>query len=152
MDAMPATSPSHAPAAPATAVLLIDGVCTLCQGAVRFILDHERADAPPLRFAPLQSDVGQALLRHAGLPADYLDGVVFVAPDGRALAGADAALHVARWLRQPWRGLAAIGRAAPRAVREGAYGLVARSRYRVFGTQDVCGLPSEVERARMLAA
>ena len=148
----PSTRPTAASTEAPTAVLLIDGVCALCQGAVRFILDHERADAPPLRFAPLQSDAAKPLLARAGIAEDYLDGVVFVSPDGRALAGADAALHVARWLRQPWRGLAAVGRAMPRAVRDGVYGLVARSRYRIFGTKEVCGLPTEVERARMLGA
>ena len=152
MDAPPPVIPPAGPppAAP-TAVLLIDGVCALCEGAVRFILDHERPGAPPLRFAPLQSDAGQRLLRRAGLPADYLDGVVFVSADGRALAGADAALHVARWLRQPWRGLAAAGRAVPRPLRDAVYGLVARARYRVFGTKDACGLPTQMERARMLS-
>lgn len=150
MDTAP--SASDTPHAEPTAVLLIDGVCALCEGAVRFVLDHERPGAPPLRFAPLQSDAGQRLLRDAGLPSDYLDGVVFVAPDGRALTGADAALHVARWLSQPWRGLAAVGRAMPRVLRDGVYGVVARSRYRVFGTKEVCGLPTQVERARMLSA
>lgn len=149
---IPPSGPVDASPAEATDVLLIDGVCTLCQSAVRFILDHERPDAPPLRFAPLQSAPGQRLLRDAGLPPDYLDGVVFVHADGRALDGADAALHVARRLRQPWRGLAAVGRAVPRVVREAGYRLVARSRYRVFGTKDACGLPTQVERARMLDA
>ena len=150
MNASPAP-PDAAPAAAPSAVLLIDGVCALCEGAVRFILDHERPGAPPLRFAPLQSDVAKPMLRRAGLDEDYLDGVVFVFPDGRALAGADAVLHVARWLRQPWRGLAAASRAVPRFVRDPVYRLVASTRYRVFGEKEVCGLPTAVERARVLS-
>ena len=42
------------------AVVLFDGVCSLCNGAVQFLLDHER-DAS-MRFAPLQSDVAERLL------------------------------------------------------------------------------------------
>ena len=55
-------------------------------------------------------------------------------------------------LRAPWPAVARGLRLAPRAVREWAYRLVARYRYRLFGTKDVCGLPSEAERRRMLAS
>ena len=49
-------------------VVLFDGTCNLCNGAVQFILDHERGGA--LRFAALQSGAGGALLeRAAGVEA-----------------------------------------------------------------------------------
>lgn len=134
-----------------TDLLLIDGVCTLCEGAVRFILDHERPDARPLRFAALQSDAAAPILDRAGLAPDFLDGAVYVRTNGEVLTGADAALAAMQRLRGPWPRLAAIGRRVPRALRDAVYGLVARSRYRVFGKKDVCGLPSRTERARMLA-
>ena len=37
-----------------------------------------------------------------------------------------------------------------RFLREAIYRWVARNRYRWFGTKDVCGLPTEAERRRML--
>jgi len=38
----------------------------------------------------------------------------------------------------------------PRAMREWAYRLVARYRYRICGRYDSCPLPSETTRARFL--
>ncbi|MCC7506609.1 MAG: DUF393 domain-containing protein, partial [Saprospiraceae bacterium] len=42
-------------------VLLFDGVCNLCNGAVQWVLLRDRRGV--FRFAALQSDTGQAMLR-----------------------------------------------------------------------------------------
>ena len=68
------------PDRPDTPVLLIDGVCSLCEGAVQFIVRHERPDAPPLHFGSLQDEAAKPLLALSGLPEDYLEGVVLVGP------------------------------------------------------------------------
>ena len=139
------------PDRPDVPVLLIDGVCSLCEGATRFVIDREREGAPPLLFGSLQDEAAKPLLRASGLPEDYLEGVVLVGPE-ETLTGADAALALMRRLRGPWPALSRIGGLAPRAVREWVYRLVARHRYRLFGTKEVCGLPTEAERRRMLAS
>ncbi len=138
-------------ARPDVPVLLIDGVCSLCEGAVRFILDRERADAPPLQFGSLQDDASKPLLALSGLPDEYLEGVVLVGPE-HTLTGADAALALMQRLRAPWPALARGLALAPRPVRNAVYSLVARYRYRLFGTKDVCGLPTQAERRRMRAS
>ena len=43
---------------PVQDVLLFDGVCNLCNGAVNFIIDHDAK--AHFKFAALQSDYGQA--------------------------------------------------------------------------------------------
>ena len=40
-------------------VILFDGVCNLCNGAVNWIIRRDARDT--FRFAPLQGEVGQAL-------------------------------------------------------------------------------------------
>jgi predicted DCC family thiol-disulfide oxidoreductase YuxK len=45
-------------------VVLFDGVCNLCNRSVDFLVRHDRAQR--LRFAPLQSETGRALLRRTG--------------------------------------------------------------------------------------
>ena len=134
---------------PEAPVLLIDGVCSLCEGATRFILDHEREDAPPLHFGSLQDDAAKPLLALSGLAEDYLEGVVLVGPE-ETLTGADAALVLMRRLRQPWPALARLGTILPRPLRDAIYRFIARNRYRMFGTKEICGLPTEAERRRML--
>jgi predicted DCC family thiol-disulfide oxidoreductase YuxK len=41
-------------------------------------------------------------------------------------------------------------RFVPRFVADAAYGLVARSRYRIFGKVEACGLPTPEERQLLL--
>ena len=42
------------------ALLLYDGVCALCNGAVQFLMKRDRLDR--FRYAPLQSDLGREVL------------------------------------------------------------------------------------------
>ena len=65
-------------------IVLFDGVCTLCDGLVRFLI--RRDPAGRLRFSALQSDAGRALLGQHGFDPDVLD--TFVVLDGtRILTG-----------------------------------------------------------------
>jgi len=128
-------------------VLLFDGVCNLCQGVVRFLLDRDR-DAR-LRFAPLQSEFGRALLAHFALDADALDNVVLIDRAG-AHARSEAALRCARLIGPPWS-WSLVLRAIPRPLRDALYDFVARHRYRWFGRKDACPLPRPEWRDRFLA-
>jgi predicted DCC family thiol-disulfide oxidoreductase YuxK len=131
-------------------ILLFDGVCTLCNGAVQFVIDNDPAER--FHFASLQSAFARPHLERAGLGADYLGSLVLIDEQGVLHVGADAALGVGRRLRAPWRHMAAIGRVVPRPVREAVYAFVARHRYGVFGKTESCRLPTPTERARFLDA
>jgi predicted DCC family thiol-disulfide oxidoreductase YuxK len=128
------------------ATVLFDGVCNLCNASVQFILKRDPRGA--FRFAALQSDAGRRLLAAHRLPEDALSSVVVVA-DGRAYTESDAALRIARGLGGAWPALGAL-RVVPRFVRDAAYRLVARNRYRWFGRRDECMLPTPELRARFL--
>lgn len=129
-------------------ILLFDGVCSLCDHSVQFVMRHDRRER--FLFASLQSTAAQPFLERVGLGADYLASLVLVDEAGHIHVGADAALGVARRLGAPWSILAASARLVPRAAREAVYRLVARHRYRVFGTRATCRIPTPAERARFL--
>lgn len=127
-------------------VLLFDGVCNLCHGWVRFVLRYERR--PDLRFCTLQSEGGAQFLTRHGISTDYRGSLVLV-EGGSVLLKSDAALRVASYLKWPW----SWGRAAvifPRCLRDRAYDVIARNRYRWFGRHDVCPLPTAELRSRLL--
>lgn len=137
-------------------IVLFDGVCNLCNAAVRFIIDRDPMAA--MRFASLQSEVGQALIaRHAAqLDAGSLPSPDAGAPptlllveDGRIYARSTAALRIARRLNGPWPVFAAF-LAVPRFVRDPVYDFVANRRYRWFGKTDACRLPTKEEAGRFL--
>jgi predicted DCC family thiol-disulfide oxidoreductase YuxK len=131
--------------APANPIVLFDGVCNLCSGSVQFII---RRDPKALfRFASLQSPVGERLRGELGIdPA--LDSVLLV-EDGRWYKESDAALRIAHGLGGPWK-LLGIFRLIPKSLRDHAYLLIARNRYRWFGKMEACWLPTPELRGRFL--
>jgi predicted DCC family thiol-disulfide oxidoreductase YuxK len=60
-----------------------------------------------------------------------------------------AAIRIARRLRGAWRLLAVLW-IVPRPLRDLAYDLVARNRYRWFGRRDSCMVPTPALRARFI--
>ena len=125
-------------------MLLFDGVCTLCNGFVRFVIARDPAGR--FQFAPLQSDAARRVLGAA--PQPLPDSLVLV-ENGRLFTRSTAALRVARGLRFPWP-LAYVFVAVPRPVRDYLYDAVARNRYRWFGRRESCMVPTPELRARFL--
>ena len=125
-------------------MLLFYGVCNLCNASVRFIV--ERDPAGRFQFAPLQSAAARRLL--AAAPQPVPDSLVLV-ENGRLFTRSTAALRVARGLRFPWP-LTFVFVAVPRPLRDWAYDIVARHRYRWFGRRDVCMVPTTELRSRFL--
>lgn len=124
--------------------MLFDGVCNLCNASVTFVIDRDARSV--FRFAPLQSDVGRALVAECSLGGE--DSIVLV-EDGRCYVRSEAALRIARRLDGAWPILSAL-RIVPRPLRDAAYRVIARNRYRWFGRQDACRLPTPDLRARFL--
>lgn len=127
-------------------VVLIDGVCHLCQGLIRFIIPRD-PDAKFL-FAPLQSEISETLLSPSGITPGQLNTVVLI-ENGEYYTQSAAVLRIARRLRFPWP-IAYIFILVPRPLRDGLYRLVARNRYRWFGRDEQCLLPTPEIRKRFL--
>jgi len=131
----------------ASAVVLFDGVCNLCNGSVRFII--ARDPAARLRFAALQSQAAQRLLVECGIRGPLPDSVALI-EDGCVYTRSAAALRIARYLSFPWP-LMWVLMPVPRALRDLIYDWIARHRYRWFGRRDACMIPTPELRARFLA-
>ena len=130
------------------ALILFDGVCNLCNGFVQCVIQHD--PAAKFEFAALQSAAGQAVLAAHGLNANAIatePDSVLLELDGQLYSHSEAVLRIARALGGPWRLLLA-GYVLPRAWRDAAYRFVARHRYRWFGRQDSCWLPTPALKAR----
>ncbi len=134
-----------------THVVLYDGVCGLCSCLVQFLLRHDRHCV--FSFASLQSAVGKSIVeRSGGNPCELASFYVvadYQTAASRALTRSDAALFLADALGWPWRA-AQIVRLVPRATRDRAYDVVARSRYRVFGRYERCLVPRAEFRNRFI--
>ena len=127
-------------------ILLFDGVCNLCNAYVRFFI--KRDPRKQFRFASLQSETGQSILKEHRLPTDYLGSIVF-AECGRAHLNSSAILRACGYLRFPWP-LAKAFLLFPRPLRDIVYNWIARNRYRWFGKMEECSLPDPEDTDRFL--
>lgn len=102
-------------------LVLYDGTCALCHGIVRFLLAEDR-EGTAFVFAPL--------------PDKDAPTVQVRMETGALLGRSDAVLYLLERLGGLWRLLALAARIFPRTLRDLAYDVVARVRYRVFGRKD----------------
>ncbi|WP_369944668.1 thiol-disulfide oxidoreductase DCC family protein [Xanthomonas medicagonis] len=128
------------------AIVVFDGVCLLCSRWVRFLLRFDRRGR--YRFASVQSASGRALLQANGVDPDDPLSFLLLTPQ-RAWTDSDAAIGVIAGLGGAWR-VVALLRLVPRRWRDAAYRVLARNRYRWFGTSSQCFLPDPEQRSRFL--
>ena len=131
-------------------VLLYDGLCGFCDRAVRWVLRADRSGL--FRFAPLQGEFAEGVMgRHPELAG--VDSLVLVesveGDDERVSARSQADLGIVRLLGGAWRMLL-VFRVVPRPIRDWAYDLFARWRYRAFGRFNACPVPPPEVRGRFL--
>ena len=109
--------------------IIFDGDCGLCSLNAAFIRRHDRQGH--YRLLAAQSDEGSDLLRRLGFDPERLDTLVFV-EERRVFIRSAAAIRIFAGLGGPWR-LSALALLVPRPLRDAAYDLIARNRYRLFG-------------------
>jgi predicted DCC family thiol-disulfide oxidoreductase YuxK len=129
-------------------LVLFDGVCGFCDGAVRWLLAHDSAGK--LGFAPLQGETASKLRSlHPEIPRDLETLVLVESVDGRSRVylRTDALWRICAELAGPWQRLAWL-RWLPRRVRDFGYRLFVNRRYRWFGQLEACRVPEAGERGR----
>ena len=127
-------------------IVLFDGVCNLCEGVVKFAVKRDKKGV--LRFAPLQSEAGKNLMRAHGIDEEQLKTFIFIEND-KAYFRSTAGLKLAKYLGALWPMLY-VFIIVPRPIRDAVYNFISRNRYRWFGQQESCMIPSPEIRARFL--
>lgn len=126
-------------------IILFDGVCNFCNSSVQFIIKRDPKGA--FKFASLQSEIGQKLLKQVGLKED-IDSFVLIEGDQYFLKST-AALRICGKLNGAWRILSFLI-IIPAPIRDYIYSILAKNRYKWFGKKDSCMLPSPEVRNRFL--
>jgi len=133
---------------PCEQVVLFDGTCNLCNAAVRFVIEHDRAGS--FRFATLQSETGARLLRERGHASVLGEAESVLLVQGtKVYSRSDAALRIARCLDGAWPLLHDVI-VVPRSIRDAVYRFIARRRYRWLGQTEECQIPSPEHARRFL--
>ena len=116
-------------------LVMFDGYCNLCNGAVRFVL--ERDPRSRFYFAPLDSDIAAHILE--AHPVSDRDSLILY-HDGKVYDRSSAVLRIAGKLRGLWP-VFVVFLALPKILRDALYKWIARNRYRWFGRRETCMVP-----------
>jgi hypothetical protein len=127
-------------------IVFFDGVCNLCNGAIDWLVRHDRKRQ--IQYASLQGTTAAQIVPDHLNEGDPDSILVWV--DGAVLSRSDAVLKILSYLSPGYRFLATTGKIVPRFLRDSIYKWVARNRYRWFGKRDSCRLPTPEERATFL--
>lgn len=117
-------------------IILFDGICNLCNGAVQFVFKYDRKKI--FHFASLQSNSGQKLLKKYGLNTNDLDTFVYIKNE-KYFTRSKAGLLVLNDLGGIWK-LFSIIKFLPEKFLDFIYDKIAKNRYRIFGKKDQCSM------------
>ena len=119
-------------------IILFDGVCNLCNGAVNFVIKRDPRNV--FKFTPLQEKQGVLLLKKHAIDAQKLDSIVLV-ENKKVYTKSSAALRIARKLSGLWP-LFFVLLIIPSFIRDGVYDFIAKNRYKWFGKKEQCIIPT----------
>ena len=117
-------------------IILFDGVCNLCNGAVQFLLKRDVNEQ--FLFASLQSDAAKNILLQYKVKKIKMDSIVFI-EDDQLYQKSTAVLKICRYLNWPWTMISFAG-ILPLRFRDKIYDLIAKHRYTWFGRKETCTL------------
>lgn len=128
-------------------IILFDGVCNLCNGAIQFVIKRDKKDT--FRYAPLQSTIGAQMISERGIDTSKTDSIILVEPGVAYYTKSEAALEIANEFGGAWK-LLQVFKWVPATLRDLIYDFVARNRYRWFGRKDACMIPTPELQAKFL--
>lgn len=136
-------------------VILVDGLCVLCNGFTRFVI--LRDPSIKFKFAAFQSDAGRAASLRFGLPSINdntapidmkLESIILIEGDKHYVKSA-AALRIFKNLKGLWPVLY-VWIIVPKFIRDWMYDIIARNRYKWFGRLNACPIPDEKDNEHFL--
>ncbi|WP_242086959.1 thiol-disulfide oxidoreductase DCC family protein [Aestuariivivens sediminis] len=128
-------------------LILFDGVCNLCNGAVRYVIRHDKKAF--FMFAAMQSDTGQDLIKVFNIDTEKTDSIILYTPKQGITYKSTAVLKIMSKLGFPIN-LSVIFFIVPEFIRNWIYDFVARNRYKWFGKQETCMVPTPKLKRRFL--
>lgn len=128
-------------------IILFDGVCNLCNSAVRFVIQHDSKDV--FRFVALQSELGREILKHIGINPKNIDSIILYEPGVAYYYKSSAAIQIAKHLGGFWH-FGTVFKIIPNGLRNQLYDYIAKNRYKWYGKKESCMIPTPELKAKFL--
>lgn len=128
-------------------IILFDGVCNLCNSAIQYVIKYDKKDV--FRFVALQSELGIEILAHIGINNKNIDSVILYEPGKAYYYKSNAALEIAKSLGGFFT-FGTLFRIIPTGIRNSLYDYIAKNRYKWYGKQESCLLPTPALSSKFL--
>lgn len=128
-------------------IILFDGVCNLCNATVQRIIEND--DRNMFKFSSLQSEFGQQFLKTNKLPQSEFDSIILL-DNIKYYTKSDAALRIGKELKGIYK-ISKLLLILPKFIRDFAYDIIAKNRYKWFGKQESCWLPTPELQEKFLS-
>jgi len=128
-------------------IVLFDGVCNLCDGAVQFIIKHDKKDI--FRFVSLQSELGKEICNYIGVDQNKIDSIILYNPSVAYYYKSTAVIEIGNDLGGIYSLISAF-KILPEKLRNYLYDYIAKNRYKWYGKKESCMIPTPELKAKFL--
>ena len=125
-------------------VIFFDGVCNLCNASVQFVIEHDQKDQ--FHFTALQGAYTQEILPKFDADPKQLNTILLL-EDGKLYTKSSAALKIAKKL-SGLLPLLYVFYILPKFIRDWFYDLIAKNRYRWWGKEESCWVPTPALKSK----
>jgi predicted DCC family thiol-disulfide oxidoreductase YuxK len=129
-------------------LILFDGICNLCNASVQYVIKHDKKNV--FIFAPLQGETGQFIIEKFKIDTSKIDSILLYSKQKGLSYKSTAALKIAGKLGFPLN-LLKLLLIVPVFIRNWVYNYIAKNRYKWFGKQSECMIPTEKLKAKFLS-
>jgi len=127
-------------------IIIFDGVCKFCNKSVNFIIKRDPEGL--FEFTPMHTNLAKELMKKYNISNVGIDTFLLI-KNNQCYVFSNAALEIAKDLKGFWY-LFNIFKVLPAFIRDFFYKLFARNRYRLFGKEEKCMIPSDDVRSRFV--
>ena len=127
-------------------VIFFDGICNPCNSSINFVIDRDPKEY--FKFASLQSPIAKEILSAYEVNSIDLESIIFYS-NHKVYHRSRAALEIVKRMKGAWP-ILYIFIIIPKFIRDFFYNLVARNRYKWFGKQDTCRIPTPDIKSRFI--
>lgn len=119
-------------------VIFFDGICNLCNASVQFVIANDKNNR--FKFSALQGEYAKEVLPKFTIDSSKLNSILLI-ENGTLYSKSSAALRVAKKLDGllPCLYVFII---VPKFFRDWVYDIIAKNRYKWWGKQASCWVPS----------
>ena len=128
-------------------LILFDGVCNLCNSSIQYVIKHDKKNI--FMFAALQSNVGQEIIKTFNIDTSKTDSILLYSTENGLSSKSTAALNVSSQLGLPIN-LMCVFYIIPPFIRNWVYDYIAKNRYKWYGKQDACMIPTLELKSKFL--